>query len=253
LVAAKIGQLPPDLLTRASEALSELIAEAGGARRLVTPRGYPHMGLVILDSMFSLQADYDIVVVPLLRRYCEKAPGLSWPLCADPGTPEHTARDLLGLLESLDVGQRLDLLNRQIAPGTSRGTGGRVTKAEAVMRIARVLVKDGISSRRDFRDAVESGTDVGKNVLEIRGVGFACWQYMLSLSGVEKSKPDTMIVRWSARELGQQLSPKTIAGLIEQATDSLQTVHPGVTVRQVDHLIWRKESGRTLTDSADAI
>ncbi len=70
---------------------------------------------------------------------------------------------------------------------------------------------------------------------------------MLSLSGVEISKPDTMILRWLREVTGEASTPTDAGALIEMATARLQAGGMDVTVRQVDHLVWRKASGRPLT------
>ena len=50
-----------------TRALDALIEEAGGVRELVTPLGYSHLGLSLLDAIYSLRSNYDTVVVPALK------------------------------------------------------------------------------------------------------------------------------------------------------------------------------------------
>jgi 3-dehydroquinate dehydratase len=248
-LVSSVARSTADIEDVATEALADLIKEAGGPAVLVEPRGYHHLGLIILDAVFSLRADYDTVVLPLLKRYCDAAPGISWPPPVHAGSIEHTAQDLLDFLASQTVETRLDLLNRQIAPGTNRGREGSVTKVDAAMRLAAVLVKrHNISTREQFVAAAVDSS-VKRSALDIRGVGQACWRYLLNLSGVEKSKPDTMILRWLKNEAGSTLPPDEAAELIEKVARRLQQQGLAVTVRQVDHLIWRKASGRSLTDT----
>ena len=226
------------------DALKKLISADGGAETLKTPRGYPHMGVIILDAVYSLQANYDSTVVPLLQRYCKKAaPELSWPPTEN-NAPEHTAQDLLAFLSRLDSEARLVLLNRQLAPGTSRSRKGPVLKVDAAIAVAKTLVAEGISTRDDFvRRAHEP--DVEKKVRDVPGIGIACWRYLLNLSGAETVKPDTMILRWLNKTLGEQHSPKAAAKIIEDATALLQDEGVDVTVRQIDHLIWRTQSEKS--------
>jgi len=236
-------------LAATCRALKELLSAEGGPEGLHTPRGYRHMGLIILDAVFSLQANYDAIVVPLLQRYCEAEPNLLWSTKDSDAGPEHTAQDLLDFLASLDGENRLSLLNRQITPGTARSRSGPVLKADAVIRIAETLVSQGISTRDEFRHAVESDIEksvgsVEQAVCAVPGIGIACWRYLLNLSGAQAVKPDTMILRWLEKTLGERPFPKAAARLIEDATAQLQDEGMDVTVRQMDHLIWRTESGR---------
>ena len=226
------------------EALKKLISADGGAETLKTPRGYPHMGFIILDAVYSLQANYRSTVEPLLQRYCKKAaPELLWPLTEGHG-PEHTAQDLIDFVSNLDVEARLVLLNRQLAPGTSRSRKGSVLKADAAIAVAKTLVAEGISTRDDFVKRAHE-PDVEKKVRDLPGIGIACWRYLLNLSGAETVKPDTMILRWLNGTLGEQHSPEAAARIIEDATALLQDEGIDVTVRQIDHLIWRTQSEKS--------
>lgn len=69
---------------------------------------------------------------------------------------------------------------------------------------------------------------------------------MLNLSAVEVSKPDTMVLRWLRDVIGNNLDDVAGAALIEGTTEQLQDEGLPVTVRQIDHLVWRKASGRPL-------
>ena len=231
------------------QALKKLISAEGGPKGLPTPRGYRHMSLIVLDAVFSLRANYDAIVVPLLQRYCEADPKISWSTKDDTTRPEHTAQDLLDFIATLDSNGRLRLFNRQITPGTSRSKNGPMLKADAVIQIAEALTKQKISTRNEFKRAVESdiaksiGT-VEKAVCAVPGIGVACWRYLLNLSGAQAVKPDTMILRWMEKVLGERPNPKAAAQLIEETTARLRDEEINVTVRQIDHLIWRTESGR---------
>lgn len=226
--------------------ISDLVGEAGGVDRLATPRGWSHMGLVIVDAVFSLQAPYDSVVKPLLARYCGAAPGISW-VGINAQTPEHDAEDLVDFLGAKTLEQRYGVLNRQIAPGTARGHRVGIPKADTVVAVARVMVDHGSTTRDGFVLSATRDSSLEKAVRKVPGVGYACWTYMLSLSGVEVSKPDTMILRWLREVTGEASTPTDAGALIEIATARLQAGGMDVTVRQVDHLVWRKASGRPLT------
>ncbi|MBU3688537.1 MAG: hypothetical protein FGM29_03105 [Actinobacteria bacterium] len=233
-------------LERTVTALEALIAEAGGVDRLITPRGWPHLGLVVLDAVFSLQADYDTVVQPLLERYCDAAPDITWATASMPPPPEHDARRLLEFLEPMTLDQRCQLLTSQVGPGTAKGGQAGYRKAQMVVDVARILVDTGAATRATFVAAVASDTGLEWKVRRVPGVGFACWKYMLNLSGLEASKPDTMVLRWLCETTGAEQTQQAGASLIEQATAVLQRGGAPVTVRQMDHLVWRKVTGRPL-------
>lgn len=240
-----------DAVAQVQGALASLITEAGGPDRVITPRGWRHMGLVIIDAVFSLQARYDATVRPMLARYCDAAPGLSWDEVNESSLPEHDAQHLLEFLGPMPLEQRYAILNRQLAPGTARGRSGGRPKAEVVTEVAETLVRRDAFTRQDFAALASDDTTLEWDVRKVTGVGLACWKYMLNLSGAEVSKPDTMVLRWLTGITGNvAISALDAATLIESATRNLDEQGVHVTVRQVDHLVWRKASGRPLTDTS---
>lgn len=115
-----------------------------------------------------------------------------------------------------------------------------------VVDVARILIDNRAVTCVDFVSVATNDAAIEWKVRRVPGVGFACWKYMLNLSGVEVSKPDTMVLRWLRDVVGATPDPVVGAGLIEGATERLQSGGMLITVRQVDHLVWRKASGRPL-------
>lgn len=243
---AAMGEVP-DVV----DALEQLIDDAGGVDALVEPRGYPHLGVAIVDAVFSLRAGYDSTVVPVLQRYCDGC-GIGWDHRFDVQSGEHGVEALLAYLGPMSSSQRCELLNWQVAPGT------RARKADVCVEIASALKGQGVERSTDLAREGRPSAEVEWAVRRIHGVGPAAWSYLLNLSRVEVSKPDTMICRWvgqaSRRSAGQaeaggrSVTQAAAAAAIEQATAVLAPSHPGLTVRKVDHLVWRAASGRPLTD-----
>lgn len=232
------------------DAVERLIDDAGGVANLITPRGWPHLGLVIIDACWSLRSNYDTVVTPLLASYCDAAPDLTWATAGEPPHAEHDAQRLIDFLGPIPLEARYTILNRNVGPGTvnrrADGTTKGKPKAEIVVEVAQILVEEGVVTRADFVEAAPANPGLQWRVRQVPGVGFACWKYLLSLSGVEVAKPDVMVLRWLAEATGGPQSDAAGAALIESATRDLQTRGIDVTVRQVDHLVWRKASGRSL-------
>ena len=238
-----------DQLEEVALALAALVQEAGGPDAVITPRGWQHMGLVIIDAVYSLQADYDTVVLPMLKRYCDTAPDLDWLTADGPLHGEHDAKTLIEFLGPMEVERRCEILNRQIGPGTARNGRPGKLKAEIVVEVAGVLVDHNAGTVDKFAIAGVDDPQLKAEFLWIPGVGIACWKYMLNLSKVEAIKPDTMVLRWLDQTLGSTPTPSDGAALIEAATARLQDRGLKVTIRQIDHLVWRKASGRSLTEA----
>jgi len=222
--------------------IQDLVAEAGGVENLITPRGYRHLGLAIVDSVFSLRARYDRVVVPLLIRYSNEVSDQFWMRRNDVSLPEHTATDLLWQLNR--IGDRgFEVMNRQKVMGVG---GVSVHKLHVVRSLAKKLVDVGGDSIEEFHELLNTKPEVERQVRSLSGVGEACWRYLLNLTRMERVKPDTRVVAWVERAIGRRLGREHVAELVETA---VLRVRPAldVTIRQIDHLIWRKESGRHLS------
>ena len=223
---------------KVADAIEALIGEVGGVTQLITPRGYPHLGLAILDSMFSLRARYDTVVVPILVRYCEANEAIRWEQRFEPLQTEHGAQALLDFLGPKTSAERCEVLSRHVAPGTS------TRKADVCVQIAEVLVENGVDTHIQLGTVLDEKPGLEWDVRKISGVGPAAWRYLLNLSQIEKVKPDVMIVGWVEKQLGRSVGQVEAAHLVEAATAILQQGDLDVSVRTVDHLIWRAQSGR---------
>ena len=219
-----------------TRALDALIEEAGGVRESITPPGYSHLGLSILDSIYSLRSNYDTVVVPALKRYCSEI-DLDWNH-RDDAQPEHGARALASTLGGWSVDKRGEILTNHVAAGTTK------RKFDVCIEIAEVLVDNGVDGHRSLALVLDLTPSLEWKVRAVRGVGPAAWRYILNLSRVEKVKPDTMIVRWVTGVVGELVGQADAARWLENAARSLAQEYAGLTVRQADHLVWRKESGR---------
>lgn len=231
-----------DQVSRVAEAVQALVRRArelGDPIR--APKGYPHLGLAVIDSVFSLRAQYDRHVVPVLDRYCDGVVALR-PEDArfDERVPEHSAQSVRDRLTGMTTAELGELFgNRQVAPGTS------IPKARVVLDVAEALVESGAPTRSDFAARVFDGR-VERSVRSVPGIGPAAWRYLQVLARVERVKPDTMIVGWM-REHGvapRGLGPEALAAMLEAAIAHLVGLDSSLSVRAVDHLIWRVQSGR---------
>lgn len=229
-----------------TEALGDLVAEAGGVDCLFEPDGYRHLGLTILDSVLSLRQRYS-GTSRRLQCYCEVVPELEWTALDAPG-PEHDAARLVETLRALPVGAQTEIFGALKAPGTRR------PRREVVEEVAANLLtmSPAVCTQNEFRRAVETDYDrVQATVMGINGIGIAAWRYMVNLNGLQAAKPDTMIVRWVRGVLPTETprpSEQAIGALFEAAVYRLGEVgQHRLDVRTADHLVWRKESGRPIS------
>ena len=226
---------------RLQYSLRTLIHEAGGPANLITPRGYRHMGLTIVDAVFSLGARYDTVVVPLLKRYSEVVHSDFWDTKDLEDPPEHGAKELLETLVKIGTG-KFEIFNRQKVRRRNRNHLDKVTVVE---ELAKKLIELKAGTTEDFRSRALTQTGFEYEVRSVPGVGVACYRYLCNLAQLQRIKPDTQVVAWANNALGSSHSPEVIARLLETVAETLEN-DLGVGIRQVDHLIWRKRTGRQL-------
>lgn len=237
-----------EVVRRLGQSIAALIEEAGGIDRLHRPPGYRHLGLSILDAVLSLRLRYSRAS-RRLEYYCSMNDDIDWN-DLDSGVEEHDVPALLERLGSMTSDQIGEVFGRLKAPGTQR------PRLDVVVEIAETLrcMQPAVLTHRDFRAAVQTSQDeVARRLMAIHGVGPAAWRYLIVLNRLPAAKPDTMIVRWVRRELGDRVttyrSPEAIGRLFEMAARAAAESAPGLDVRTADHLVWRRESGRPIARS----
>ena len=233
-------------LRKVVDELTVLVDGAGGAQHGIRPIGYEHLGLVVLDAIYSLRANYDIIVIPLINRVRDTVRLDSAEGPASPASEFDAAR-LRSWIASLTDTERRMILNNQKSPGTS------ILKSTTCIEVADVLVDARAGTCREFRTRCEAerqgygrGT-LGASLRSVRGVGPAAWRYMINLVGLPSVKPDTMVMRWLEGVTGASRSPDEAAELVEAASATLMSNGIALDARATDHLIWRVQSGRPIT------
>lgn len=248
---------PADDLQRVTDQL-RLLVEAT-RDNLVLPDGYQSTALALIDAVFSTRAHYASVekVIAQVTQSTGRGDDESF-----------TIAELLDLLEQStqwreqgpDVDRALTAFfgNKGVAPG------GGLTKARLVVELGVRLVdfearypgygiqlnsKAGFAAIAELtaKDRLPVLETIDHDLSELPGVGTATTRYLLLLMGVEVVKPDRMLIRWVQGALGGEdapPSPRRTADLLEQAIALLQRERPELTVREIDHLIWRVQSGR---------
>lgn len=196
------------------------------------PGGYPdEVEAALLDSVFSLRAVYGSSagrgvkeVVRRWRSYVDRPLNSLSQLAVDvdsAGGPE-AFKSVLG--------------NAAIAVPNAKD---QPTKAAAVYGAAHTLVRFGVDSADDVREANrDRPTELYTAITKERGLGEAAATYFLMNLHVQGVKADVMIQRFTARALGlDSISPARSRRLIEAAAKALQ-----VEMLALDHAIWDRES-----------
>jgi len=190
----------------------------------------------LLNCVFSAQARYVEVVLPMLRTRLAKRPGL-----ADVADLTFSAFlkdvDCFGPAKFARYGA--EVLTRNVLAGRS--------KVEVCYESALFFARLGLERRRELQ-ALPSPllehlvlSDLRR---EVRGIGPALGKYLLMLFGQEDHiKPDVMLIRffrgltsWVPR-IGHQGDAEIVRAVITRVAGGL-----GTTPARLDHAIWQYQS-----------
>lgn len=196
------------------------------------PDGYPNsLALCILDSIWSIGVNYDRHVVPVLKRNCQMA--------ADAGRDANrdTPCDLVTTIEQVGGSDAF-----ADGVGSRHRTSSRngIMKAEAVGEAAQLFCGNGILAAADL---TSRGADVKPQWHRIRGQrSGVSWKYLLMLAGIDGIKPDRMIHGYITNAIGVRVTDQEAIDLLTNVQRAWPEPRP--TLLELDHAIWRYQSGR---------
>jgi hypothetical protein len=200
------------------------------------------LSLCIVDSVWSIGAHYDNVVVPLTRKLAKEF-GVEQPTIP---LSESVEVDPLPLtrLADLTVDELSRLTNRQ-----NTSTRGGIRKADAVLRHTQVFRAHGVNSLEDamalFGDE-KRFAGVNKDLRAIPGEGAHSVRrnYLWMLVGQDDLiKPDRMVLRWFEKH-GVVADPVGARGLIAALVPAVSTrLKRNVAAWEIDHALWSAGRG----------
>jgi hypothetical protein len=212
---------------------------ATSADWIVTPPGYAHLSLALIDAVYSIRSRYS-AVQRVVAAYCA-ATGTSGEALtgrSSPGFREHGLDQLLlaaGSLTGADLARRLF--------GGSRSRSAGILKADLCIAVARRLQAESVTEIGHLRQRAGEAA-VRRAWTGVYGLGWVTWQYFCSLAGIEHLKPDVMLMRFVACTLGRNVGPAETDALLTCAFEQLATSWPGLSKRALDHSIWLFERDR---------
>jgi len=114
-----------------------------------------------------------------------------------------------------------------------------ILKAEAVYLWTRTLVKHKIDV---FQDVARLNDEIEAEIRTIKGQGTGItWNYFRMLSGDDNfCKPDRQLLRFISSAIRRNVSDVSEAqNIINEAVAKLIMSYPNMTVRLLDHTIWK--------------
>jgi hypothetical protein len=222
----------------------------GSPDQIIMPPGYRDSALALVDAIFSMQARYE-GARRVVHNYATWAGLTETPgLPKDPAQSDrHDLRDLYGRLSDVATPDLIELVFKN----RSRSARADRLKAELVVEAAERLIDADLSSRHDVSLRPGTASFRRQKVVwsSIHGLGPVTFEYFRLLCGAESSKPDIMILGWLESIIGRRPSWREALDLVAALTDELAARwNVRVSMRGIDHTIWRHQSGRGLDPDA---
>jgi hypothetical protein len=209
-------------------------------------RRWTSLSFCIVDAVWSIGANYDNVVVPLVRKKFAAKFGVTEPTVpASEPVPEDPLP--LSRLDALTVDSLTALTNRQ-----RTSTRGGIRKADAVLQHVAVFRDHRVETMQDalalFSD-LERFDQVDEALRSIPGEGsFGIRRNYLwmAIGQDDLIKPDRMVLRWLDRhdvKTDPAGARDIIAALVPAVSQKLKRA---VTAWEIDHVLWlagRKKPG----------
>jgi len=243
------GTNSEDLLANAINCVVERTLRAIGD--LPKGDGYESLGLALIDTVFSAQANYDTRVVPLVNRV-----KVSLTERGIPSGESFGVQELLDLHREIGAGHDMFSTPTEwvaqefygdsgIVGGRSKVTVIEETSTQLLTIHRRVLeITRPLAYRSDFAQVVPK---IKPAVLEdlklVGGIGTALSEYLLMLVGIDGFKLDTHLVDFARDVLGTDSGVATgsesLYKAYQRAFSTVVSHHDGkYSTTQLDHLVW---------------
>ncbi len=185
----------------------------------------------VVNCVFSAQARFDVVVLPLLKRLNDRLPDV----------PELTFQAFVDDVDSMGTEAYAEDVVR------NRQRLSRRLKVEVARDVAAFFVRHGVQTVGDFRRLDDEAAEqmvLVELVQEVRGIGPTLAHYLLWLLGREDHvKVDSLLTRLFARvgdwqpRMGNDADRARITAAIRGVATDL-----GTTPARLDNALWQFES-----------
>jgi hypothetical protein len=172
----------------------------------------------IIDCVLSLNRRYDSFVVPRLKTFAKKYPGVC------------SVTDLRDLICRFSCAE--EFLSKVLSSEYK-------DRARVLEEVVNYLVTISGEGSRDeqfkrLKKWAEAAHPLDYKNLNVRGFGLAGFQYLRMHFGADTAKPDIHICDFVKEAIGHNVSAADALNLFERASEEL-----GVSARELDTTIWR--------------
>ena len=190
---------------------------------------YSSLSVCIIDCIYSLQARYYSVTVPIVKRYADKYMN---------GDSLATGDNLIDFINHIDEAGGCEKFAQDLLKNRQK-LNGRL-KSEVCYELAKKLRILKIETKEDFRNYKE--IELLEIVISsVKGIGSAALNYLFMLAGdPNRCKPDVHVHHCIVDACGKDISDDDCQILLKEAVEIIKINYPNITVRNLDNIIWNK-------------
>lgn len=204
---------------------------------------YSSLPLCIIDAVFSISIKYTTTqnVVQRFSNYANidkfRQYGSNFPQI----NKQYSINQFIDFYKENDI----DFVTNNVYKNKCRtSTVNGILKSKAVLEFAKVLQKYEINYFQDLAK-VMNNANFEKDIKYIKGQGSGIsLSYFFMLAGDENLiKPDRMVERFVEDCIGKKLSTNELTQFFSKVIKILKVTYPNITLRELDHEIWKFKSG----------
>jgi len=203
---------------------------------------YSNLPLCIIDAIFSIGIKYtttqnvvkrfsDYLNINKFRKYGSNFPQIN---------EQYSIKQFIEFYQENDI----DFITNDIYKNKCRtSTVNGILKSEAIFEFTKVLQKYEINYFQDITKVVNNA-NFERDIKYITGQGSGIsLSYFFMLAGDENLiKPDRMVERFVEDCIQKKLSTSEITQLFLKVIQIVKTTYPNLTLRELDHEIWKYQS-----------
>ncbi len=195
---------------------------------------YKSLSVCLLDCVYSLRARYITTTIPVVERYAT----------AFMNGNRYAAGDTVSMLTNNieNVGGPIAFAYKILKNQQKIGGKNAIPKSEVCYQLAKHLKYLQIETIEDFRDfGCQESLEIA--IRSVKGIGDAGTNYLFMFAGdPDRCKSDVHIHRFVRVACGRSVTNEECQELFAEAVELLRDKWQGLTVRQLDSMIWKKYS-----------
>lgn len=212
---------------------------------------YNSVPLAVIDAVYSLGIRY-ATTKKVVASFCERAGIVR---LREYGSAPIDTKDQFAISDFIQLVKLigLDTITSDFFRSKNRtSTTNGILKSEAVLNFCKILQLHGIEYLQDLQKLFSNG-EMQANLIALeralRSVkgqksGISTSYFFMLCGDGYSIKPDRMVLRFLKESTSQNVFVHEAKGVLSQVLEILKKTYPVLTLRELDHAIWKYESAR---------